>query len=105
VVLAADADLARRVTSGSLLSYTEHTITDGAVLQQRLQLVGSQGYAWAYEEFADGLNSVAAAVRNHEGRVIAALHVYGPASRFPGTADPDEMGAVVRATADKIHID
>ena len=56
------------------------------------QLVRRDGYAWALEEFADGLNSVAAAVRNADGRVVAALHVYGPASRFPGDRDAARAG-------------
>jgi DNA-binding IclR family transcriptional regulator len=37
--------------------------------------------------------------------VIAALHVYGPASRFPGERDTDEVGRAVLAAAGKIHID
>ena len=105
VVLATDDGLARRVIAGPLQRYARNTIVEPGPLRERLQLVRSKGYAWAYEEFADGLNSVAAAVCNQDGKVIAALHVYGPASRFPGTADPDELGASVRATADKIHID
>ena len=68
-------------------------------------LVRRDGYAWALEEFAVGMNSVAAAVRNGEGKVIAALHVYGPASRFPGDRDRTELGALVRATADLIRLD
>jgi DNA-binding IclR family transcriptional regulator len=105
VVLATDDELARRVLSTRLQRYARNTITEPALLRHRLQLVRSQGYAWAYEEFADGLNSVAAAVRDHDGKVIASLHVYGPASRFPGDTDPDELGRMVSATADKIHID
>jgi DNA-binding IclR family transcriptional regulator len=105
VVLATDDDLARRVVTSPLPRYARNTIVEPAALRHRLQSVRTQGYAWAFEEFADGLNSVAAAVRNHDGKVIAALHVYGPASRFPGESDPDELGRMVSVTADKIHID
>ena len=104
VVLAGDDELAQRVAKG-LQQFTQHTITTGDDLLERLTLVRNQGYAWAFEEFADGLNSVAAAIRNDSGKVIAALHVYGPASRFPGDRDPAEIGALVRSTADKIRID
>lgn len=105
VVLANDSALASRIERGTLRRFTEHTIVDAAALQARLELVRSDGYAWALEEFADGMNSVAAAVRNVDGTVVAALHVYGPASRFPGDRDRTELGALVRAAADNIRID
>ncbi len=105
VVLATDEALAARITAAPLARFTEHTITTPAELRRRMNLVRHDGYAWAFEEFADGLNSVAAPVRADDGKVIAALHVYGPASRFPGTRDLREMGLLVKHTADKIRID
>lgn len=105
VVLAADAALAQQVATEPLTPFTPHTIKTGKALLQRLQLVRHDGYAWALEEFAVGLNSVAAPVRTTDGRVIAALHVYGPASRFPGAQQAAELGELLKATADKIRID
>jgi DNA-binding IclR family transcriptional regulator len=105
VVLASDPVVAQRVAAGQLTAFTPHTITDGATLLQRLQLVRRDGYAWALEEFATGLNSVAAPLRTAEGRVVAALHVYGPASRFPGDRGAGALGDVVKAAADNIRID
>ena len=46
----------------------------------RVQL---DGYAWARDEFADGITSVAAAVADADGEVVAAIHVHGPSYRFP----------------------
>lgn len=105
VVLAADDALARRVSSAPLEAFTPHTITTAAALLARLQQVRADGYAWAMEEFAVGLNSVAAAIRTTDGRVVASLHVYGPASRFPGERSRATLGEIVKATADKIRID
>ena len=105
VVLANDRELLDRVLAGPLHRFTAHTVMKAAPLRERMNLVRTEGYAWAFEEFADGMNSVAAAVRNDAGRVIAALHVYGPASRFPGTRDTAEIGEFVLATAQKIRID
>jgi DNA-binding IclR family transcriptional regulator len=105
MVLAHDGTLRATVSASSLHAFTAHTITAAPELQERLELVRERGWSWAFEEFADGMNSVAAAVRDGQGRVIAALHVYGPASRFPGDRDTDELGRVVLAAADKIHID
>jgi len=105
VVLAADDAAALRVASGELSAFTSHTITNGVALMQRLQLVRSDGYAWALEEFAVGLNSVAAPLRTADGRVVASLHVYGPASRFPGERGAAAVGEIVKAAAAKIRID
>lgn len=105
VVLANDNALMARIAKGPLHRFTAHTVVDSTTLKARLELVRRDGYAWALEEFADGMNSVAAAVRNVDGKVIAALHVYGPASRFPGERDRTELGALVRAAADNIRID
>jgi DNA-binding IclR family transcriptional regulator len=105
VVLARDAHLLRRITSLPMHRFTSHTVIRPADLRKRLTQVRHDGYAWGMEEFADGLNSVAAAVHTEDGRVVAALHVYGPASRFPGKRSTSELGELVKATADKIHID
>ena len=105
VVLANDRELLDHVAAGPLPRFTAHTLVKEALLRERMAMVRSLGWAWAFEEFSDGMNSVAAAVRNDEGRVIAALHVYGPASRFPGTRDTDEVGEFVLVTAQKIRID
>jgi DNA-binding IclR family transcriptional regulator len=105
MVLANDDALCQSVCAGRLRTFTVHTMTTTRSLEQRLELVRERGWAWAFEEFADGMNSVAAAIRDGQGRVIAALHVYGPASRFPGDRNTDELGRVVLAAAGKIHID
>lgn len=104
VVLAEEPALLERLLQRPLHRFTSKTITRGATLRERLSVVREQGYSWAFEEFADGMNSVAAAVHGNDGRVIAALHVYGPASRFPGTLDPAEVGRFVVAAAGKIRI-
>ncbi len=45
------------------------------------------GYAWGLEEFAEGIDSVAAPIRDARGHAIAALHVHGPSYRFPVRGD------------------
>lgn len=105
VVLAADAALVERLLDHGLTQFTSHTLTTAAALARRLDIVRRDGYAWASEEFADGLSSVAAPILDQEGRVVAALHVYGPTSRFPGERDPAELGELVRSTAARIRLD
>jgi DNA-binding IclR family transcriptional regulator len=88
---------------GPLQAFTSRTITDPATLRRRLAEIRETGYAWIYEEFSDGANSVAAPIRNQRGDVIAAIHSHGPAHRFPGTRSADEVGALVVASANRLR--
>lgn len=105
VLLAEDDALATQVGALPLQKFTKHTITTAAALRKRLAEVRRDGFAWAFEDFAEGLNSVAAPFRSRDGRVVGAVHVYGPASRFPGDRDPADIGELVKSTAAKIRID
>ena len=62
-------------------------------LRARLALVAAQPAEWVYGEYDDDINSVAAPVRDASGSVVAAVHVHGPAYRFPGNDDPDAIAA------------
>ena len=59
--------------AGPLESYTEHTVTDPDALGRQLDVDPRRGYAQTVEELEEGLNAVAAPVRQADGRVIAAL--------------------------------
>ena len=64
---------------------TVNTITDIDSLQAELRQVAIQGYALDEEERTLGVRAVAAPVRDHSGRVVAALSAAGPAFRISGT--------------------
>jgi DNA-binding IclR family transcriptional regulator len=95
------ADLPREALSDflrhPLSEFTSHTVTSPAQLRRRLQQVRADGYAWVEEEFAEGINSVAAPVRRVDGRTLAALHVHGPSYRFPGRRARAASNQVVAA--------
>ncbi|MEM7288181.1 MAG: IclR family transcriptional regulator [Actinomycetota bacterium] len=78
---------------------TPNTVTDGEELRERLQQVRSAGYAWGFEEFAEGINSVAAPVFGPAG-VEAAIHVHGPAYRFPDPDRTHDLGLLVAEAAE-----
>ncbi len=80
------------------------TLTDAAAIRSRFADIAAKGYAWAFEEFLDGLNSVAAPIRNNAGRVVGAIHAHGPAYRFPGEVDADEVGRLVAAIAERVQL-
>jgi DNA-binding IclR family transcriptional regulator len=61
---------------------TEHSVVDRAELEEQLRHVVRRGHAQTLEELEEGLNAVAAPVRQADGKVIAALGVSGPAFRM-----------------------
>jgi IclR family acetate operon transcriptional repressor len=81
--------------------FTKSTMTDAVALRERLAKVRSDGFAWVREEFAEGLSSVAAPVKDAGGSAAAAaVHVHGPSYRFPGDGRETELAArVVDAAA------
>jgi DNA-binding IclR family transcriptional regulator len=92
-----DAYLAR-----PLQRFTDRTVTSATALRRRVAAARRDQFAWVHEEFAEGLNSVAAPIRDRSGVVTAAIHVHGPSYRFPGSRDDDEVGRVVADAARRI---
>jgi DNA-binding IclR family transcriptional regulator len=85
--------------AGELVALTARTVTDPARLRVRLDAVRGAGHAWGLQEFAEGIDSVAAPVRDARGHAIAAIHVHGPAYRFPGEGDEARVASAVVAAA------
>jgi len=86
----------------SLEMPTSKTIVDPDVIRSRCDDAISTGYVWGYEEFADGINSVAAVVLGDDGSPAAGLHVHGPSFRFPEAGDEDKFGRLVADAAEKL---
>jgi DNA-binding IclR family transcriptional regulator len=68
--------------AGDLISYTERTIVDPAVLQVEVARAAEQGWAEAAGEREEDLNAVAVPVLSPAGTLVAILGVQGPAVRF-----------------------
>ena len=82
-------------SAGRWSAFTPRTIVTGDALLERLRAIRRDGYAWAREEFDEGISSVAAPVADATGEVVAAVHVHGPSYRFPvaGHGGRDIAGA------------
>lgn len=89
------------VLGGGLERFTAHTVVDPRALRAQLDEVVASGWAVAEEEFEEGLNAVAAAIRGPEGEVMAALSAAGPAYRLGHDRLP-EAAAQVREAAEEI---
>jgi IclR family KDG regulon transcriptional repressor len=61
---------------------TPYTITDREELVSYLDQIRKRGYVVTADDLDVGAVSIAAPVRNYEGKVVAAMSVAGPLSRF-----------------------
>ena len=71
-----------QIIDNGLKRYTGNTITDPAVLAEELVAIRAKGFAIDDEEIEVGLRCVSAPIRNHSGRVIAAISVAAPVQRM-----------------------
>jgi IclR family acetate operon transcriptional repressor len=71
-----------RILVSPLERATRNTVTSPEELRAQLEVVRERGWAQTLEELEDGLNAVAAPVRDADGTVVAALSVSGPAFRM-----------------------
>ncbi|MGD2103010.1 MAG: IclR family transcriptional regulator C-terminal domain-containing protein, partial [Acidimicrobiia bacterium] len=91
-----------RYLSRDLVRLTPQTVTDRDEIRRRLAEVKTRGYAWVFEEFVEGINSVAAPVLSKNGLITAALHVHGPSYRFPGPGEDERLGQAVADAARRL---
>src|SRR4051812_2330087 len=96
------APVLSRYLAEPLDAFTPRTLTDAPALLERLREVRRDGHAWARDEFADGITSVAAGVADARGELVAAVHVHGPTYRFPAPGTDEEIAAAVRAAAGRV---
>ena len=106
LVLLADwpEDAVAAYSAHGLAALTPQTVIDAGQLSARLEDVRRSGYAWGLEEYADGINSVAAPVRDARGNAVAAIHVHGPAYRFPAQGQEERVTEAVVAAARTVSL-
>lgn len=81
---AADSDIWRDYVAAvgrRLPRFTDQTIASLSRLVTELAVVERQGYATAIEELNVGYAAIAAPIRDHNGRVVAAICLGGPLTR------------------------
>ena len=88
--------------SAPLERFTDRTMIDPTQLRARLQRIQVEGQAWTNGEYAEGIASVAAAIADADGEVVAAVHVHGPSYRFPPAGREAALGVQVVAAATRI---
>jgi len=81
---------------------TENTITSLEALEGHLRGVARQGYAVDDEELEYGVRCVAAPVRDYSHRVVAAVGLSGPVSRFSPERIEEELVPLVKEAGVRI---
>jgi DNA-binding IclR family transcriptional regulator len=82
-----EARIESYIKAGPLESMTARTIIDPQTLREDLAEVREKGWARSTAERKNGAASVAAPVRDHEGRAVAVVSVCGPMERFSAEFD------------------
>lgn len=77
-----ESEIANYIKTKELKRFTSNTITNGEDLKRQLEIIRKQGYGLDNEEIEAGLRCIAAPVRNHQGRVVAAISISIPANRL-----------------------
>jgi IclR family transcriptional regulator, acetate operon repressor len=91
---------ALRLPKDPLEIRTPATVKDVAALKRQLKTVRQQGYAIARGEFEEGLDALAAPVRDSKGQVLAAIGVSGPSFRLEDSQE--KIGKLLVEEADRL---
>jgi DNA-binding IclR family transcriptional regulator len=95
-----DDMLRRALAAYDYRRFTANALVDVASLTAHLDRVAAQGYALDSEEYEQGVTCVAAPIRDHEGRVVAACSVSGPTFRLAAGPMEAIISAVVTTTGE-----
>jgi DNA-binding IclR family transcriptional regulator len=94
-----ETESSRMVKQIKLTPFTPNTISSRAKLLDELRKVRNQGYAFDFKESEEGVECVAAPIRNHLGNVVAALSISGPEKKINTPKEGQFIGEVVKAAA------
>ncbi|HVN87085.1 MAG TPA: IclR family transcriptional regulator [Candidatus Binatia bacterium] len=97
----ASEDELRELLGDEVVSFTERTITERAVLAQKLKAIAAQGYATEIGEHLTDVTSVAAPVRDYTRNVVGTLTISAPSYRMSDERIKQEAAPlIVKAAGD-----
>ena len=100
-----EEDLKKYFQITSLQSWTDKTVIDEAELTIRFAQIKKDGWVFVEQQLEQGLSSLAAPIRNHDGKVIAAINISSQANRIDNKMIENELLPLLLETADKISDD
>lgn len=96
-------ELEKTLRELKFFKHTENTITDPSILKKELLKIRQEGYAMDIGELEEGVQCVAAPIRNHESKCIAAMSISGPTSRITGFS-PAELIKIITHAANRVSL-
>ncbi|MDG2428393.1 MAG: IclR family transcriptional regulator [Acidimicrobiales bacterium] len=84
--------------------YAEQSVTEPIAIRERLEIVRRCGWLVTTDEYDQGVTTIAAPIRNRDGRGVASLHAHGPSYRFPGDVDVIDIGHQLTERARMISV-
>jgi len=85
-----------------LRKLTEKTVVDPEELEKEMKKIRQRGYALDMGEIEEGVRCVAAPIRNHEQKVVAAVSVSGPSIRMTEELIEEKIIPTVMKVANQI---
>jgi DNA-binding IclR family transcriptional regulator len=99
-ILLQDAELRKLYPEGKLKQFTGETPKSVAELERLIAQDRARGYAVSESAYESGISAVAAPVRNHEQRVVAAISVIVPQPRLEPRRREEFIRKAVAAAAE-----
>jgi DNA-binding IclR family transcriptional regulator len=94
-----EAESSRMIKQIKLKPFTANTISSRTKLMDELKKVRRQGYAFDFTESEQGVECIAAPIRNHLGNTVAALSISGPQKKINTPREKEFVSSVVKAAA------
>lgn len=89
----------------NLQSFTKQTVVDPSVLLARLDQIKKEGWVFVEQQLEEGLSSIAAPIRNHEGKTVAAINISSHADRINSQIIEDKLLPLLLQTAEQISLE
>jgi DNA-binding IclR family transcriptional regulator len=96
-----DQELEAYALRTGLPKFTENTLSTLEQLRQDVRQTRSQGYVVSLEDVTPGIRAVGAPIRDHSGRIVAAISLSGLAARFGPERIP-ELARILVANTERI---
>jgi IclR family pca regulon transcriptional regulator len=100
-----DEELDAYLARAEIRPLTSKALANAGELRAELVRIRAQGWALVDQELEEGLRSVAAPIRDREGRVVAAVNVSAHASRASRDRVRKDLLPPLLATAERIETD
>jgi len=94
-----EAESSRMIKQIKLKPFTANTISSRTKLMDELKKVRRQGYAFDFTESEQGVECIAAPIRNHLGDTVAALSISGPERKINTPQEKQYIDQVMKAAA------